>query len=71
MTNMIRFYMSVEKDEMDRIDQVITEVNEGKEYWRSKTNRQAVIRGLIKFALKQNLRFESGYGKHVTVERNE
>ena len=71
MEQMIRFYMSVEKEEMDTIDQVVKDVNEGKEYWRSKTNRQAVIRGLIIFALKQNLRFTSGYGKYVTAERKE
>jgi len=61
--------MSVDETDMNTIDQVIIDVNEGKEYWRSKTNRQAIIRGLIKFALKQNLHFESGYGKKITVSR--
>ena len=69
MSNKIRFYMSVDPKDMGEIDQVVIDVNEGIESWRSKTNRQAIIRGLIKFALKQDLRFESGYGKHVTVSR--
>ncbi len=69
MKNMIRFYMSADAKDMEEIDQVVKDVNEGLESWRSHTNRQAIIRGLIKFALKQNLRFKSGYGKHVTVSR--
>ena len=69
MSQRIRFYMSVDEEDMDTIDQVVIDVNKGIESWRSKTNRQAIIRGLIKFALKQNLHFESGYGKHVTVSR--
>lgn len=69
MKNMIRFYMSVDQKDIEEIDQVVIDVNADIETWRSKTNRQAVIRGLIKFALKQNLRFESGYGKFITVSR--
>ena len=67
MTNKIRFYMSVEEEPMKEIDRIVEEVNEGKETWRRHTNRQAVIRGLIEFSLKHELRFTSGYGKCVTV----
>lgn len=67
MTDTIRFFQTLKKREMDRIDKAVKAINDKKPSYVSRVNRQSVIRGLVKFALEQDIKYESGYSKHVTV----
>lgn len=67
MENMIRFYMSAKKKNIESIDEIVKDINKDKSLYEGKANRQSLIRGVIEFALKHDLQYTSGYGKHVTV----
>lgn len=64
----IRILLSVDPKTMKQIDHIIKVVNEEIAYWQSDSNRQSVIIGLVKFALKQEVSYTRGYGKSVTVQ---
>ena len=66
MTQKERFFMSMEKEDMDKIDNIILQINETKSRECSKTNKQEVTRALVKFALGCPLRFKSTWSKFVS-----
>jgi len=67
MTNKERFFMSMEKEDMDKINNIVAQINETKSRECSETNKQEVTRAIVHFALKLDLRFKSMWYKHVTV----
>ncbi len=68
MTDSTRLLLSVEPKTIELLDSIVKQINDQIETWRSKTNRQAVINGLVKFALKQEVTYNKGYGKDITVQ---
>jgi len=66
MTESIRFFQTLRKPLMDKIDNIVAQINETKSRPASQCNRQAVVRALVTFALGQDLRFKSGWGKYVS-----
>ena len=68
MTDSIRILLSLNPKTIELIDSIVKQINADIETWRSKTNRQAVINGLVKFALKQDVTYNKGYGKEITVQ---
>lgn len=66
----VRFYMSVPRESMAEIDMIIDELNKKKSAWQSKTKAQDVIRAFIKWALKQDLKMSSHYGKGCYVDQD-
>ena len=67
MTDSIRLLLSIDPKIIAQIDNVVKQVNATKETWRRHTNRQSVIKGLIRFAIDEDVEYVSGYGKHITV----
>jgi len=67
MTPKVRFLMSMEKEDMDTIDNIVLQINETKSRECSKTNKQEVTRALVRFALKCDLRFKSTWYKFVSA----
>lgn len=67
MTQSIRFFMSLSPEIMSDIDRVVEAINYTKSRPSSNTNRQAVVRALISFALQQDIRYKSTWDKFVTV----
>jgi len=67
MTDTIRFFMSLSENETNLIDRVVDALNASKSRPSSMTNRQAVIRALVKFALGQDLKYKSTWSKFVSV----
>ena len=68
MTDRIRFLMSIDKEDMDKIVTAVKAINATKSRPSSMTNRQAVIRGLVKFALDCPISFISTWSKYVSVD---
>ena len=66
MTRRERFFMSLDKEDMDKINNIVLQINETKSRECSKTNKQEVMRALTKFALGCPLRFKSTWSKFVT-----
>lgn len=71
MTESVRFFMSLDKNEMDMIDNIVLKINEQKSRPSSNTNRQAVTRALVRFALSCDLRFKSTWTKYVYARLKE
>ena len=67
MANRVRFLMSLDKDIMGDIDEVVRQLNDQKSRPSSRTNRQAVVRALISFALQQDIRYKSTWSKFVSA----
>ncbi len=66
-----KFLLSLPQKSLDFIDRVIDDLNKEKESWHRPANRQAVIRGLVEFAEREDLEFSSRYTRHVWVKRKE
>ena len=67
MTQRERFFMSLDKEDMDKINNIVLQINETKSRECSKTNRQEVTRALVKLILAQDLRFKSTWTKCVSA----
>lgn len=67
MPQKIRFLMSMEKEDMDIINNIVLQINERKSRPCSLTNKQEVTRALVRFALSQDLRFKSTWYKFVSA----
>ena len=67
MTQRERFFMSLDKEDMDKINNIVLQINETKSRECSETNKQEVMRALTKFALGCPLRFKSTWTKCVSA----
>jgi len=60
---------TIDNRDMEKIDKMIACLNAKKDAWQRDCNRQAIIRCLVEWALKQGLVLDSRYSKEVYVVR--
>ena len=63
-----RFFMSLDDETQKYVDDTVEVINLAKRTYSSKTNRQAVIRAMIRYCKEKNPQFDSGYSKWVSVK---
>lgn len=60
--------MSLDDETQKYVDDTVEVINLTKRTYSSKTNRQAVIRAMIRYCQSKNPQFDSGYSKWVSVK---
>ena len=63
--------MSLDEETQKYVDETVEVINDSKRTYSSKTNRQAVIRAIIRYCKSKNPQFSSGYSKYVSVKDEE
>jgi len=62
-------HCTISSEATEKIDKMIDCLNAKKGAWQRNCNRQAVIRCLVEWALKQGLTLESRYSKEVYIKQ--
>ena len=60
-------HCTIDTEDVEKIDKMLECLNAKKAGWQRKSNRQSVIRCLVKWAVKQDLVLDSRYSKEVYV----
>jgi len=64
----VRVLVTIRKENLDKIDDRVKNLNKDRQWFNRVANRQTVIKAFVRHCLEQENLVLKGYGKHARVE---